>query len=489
MPSWGSMGGPSPANYRTIQDETTERSHANHAHRLWLQSYVSLSHLSFDGHHSNNSRARMYKARINKWRIGRNIKDTELRSMLWALTERKARGKATEFRLRDRTITAADLERSLRAKNSSLEQALQLERARSPITLPKDIGCQTLQPPRLLRHSDDYEMIEKTLLIIGNCIFGSLEKGAFMNNVTYLTGMKGCRHAVSALTSYMSQIISLWKVKDFEGSSWTLAAASAEIANVVSEEPPYGFGALAYMYFNPKAPPEITKCLLQYTLNLSAIKYGPSHPLCYLCASILEVGQANSRKLLEFCVRKCFETWQRILDPNQPLLLAFKVELLKDLVEFGFEDPAKAVKEALNIKQDLAKQTRPVGLALRLDLDLVRLLRQAGYTHSSLRLSHSILSRIESFDLDQTFQHEFQYKFHENLYLGWQKLQDSGQEEYYLREIIKVGTEFWGLQYPGVAGYLVQLLALLQKLGKHDDAEEVRGQIHKTRALAGSPFV
>ena len=229
--------------------------------------------------------------------------------------------------------------------------------------------------------------------------------------------------------------------------------------------------------------------LLRYTLKLSAIKHGASHPLCQLCASILEVGQACSGKLLEFSLRKYFETWQRVLDPNQPLRLALKVELLNDLVRLGVENPTKAIKEALSIRQDLAKHTHSPELALRLDLDYSGLLIQAGYAHESLRLSHSGLSKIKSLDLDQSFRRKFQYKCHEDLYLGWQKLQDSKQEEYYLRETIKVGIGLWGLQCPGVAGYLVQLHALLQRLGKHQDAEEVRVQILKSRELAGNPFV
>ena len=159
--------------------------------------------------HPKSFRARMYKARIDKWRIGRNIKDIELRSMLWALTNREAHGKATEFLLRDRIITVTDLERCLRGKNSSMEQALQFERARSPVMLPQHIRCETPKVPRLLRQSDDYELIEKALLSIGNYIFGSVEKGTFMNHDIQLTSKKGCRYAVSALTSYVSQAILL----------------------------------------------------------------------------------------------------------------------------------------------------------------------------------------------------------------------------------------------------------------------------------------
>ena len=431
----------------------------------------------------------MYKARIEKWRIGRSIKHIELRSMLRALAVRNSQGKGTEFHLRNRTITVADLECYLHRNNQVLAAALQSELSRSPATRSRDLRCYT-PPPRWLRQSGDYEMIEKTLQSIGNYVTGCVEKGVWTTDDLGPWGTNAKDVPIRSLWNYIRQANDLWKQSDLEGLRWAIAAASAEIKNVVSMESPGTIQMLAIMYMSAGNRLEMTRAIFRQTRELCEIEYGPSHPLGQVCDMVLKVDPNLSANTLGLSLRKYLEAWERLLGPDQLDLLLLKLSILSDLVIMGLEEPAKAVRIVQEMKKQQYEKGNPSAeFVFSTDWMLSWLLKRVGDTHESLRLTHSCLSQIDGLDLDQAYLRSCQYALYGGLYAGYALLQDLEGKESSLKASLKVATEAWGVQSSDASNCLIRLLALLGEMGRQPEAEEVRLQLLKSRELAGNPFV
>ena len=429
----------------------------------------------------------MYKLRIKKWHIGRNIKEPELQYMLRALAQRNL--KPTEFRLRNRTVSIMDLEKYFTSRGRTLSHALRRQQSKSPVLAREDLRCYT-PTPRIHRLDQDAPF-EKMLCNISNYVAGSWQNGNWtLSENNEPISIKGDAEAVRIFADHMLQVPLLWMRKDCKGLAWNLAAASAKVADVVHAEAPETLRFLSIICVRNHEHPEIVQRMLKQMSAFIGLKHGQQHPLGHICAILLSTNRNDLPNLLSLSFRKYLEAWQGFLRPESPALILIQLQRLIFLVDCGIEDATNAAKKALELR-GLMYGTSLSSTAPRLSIDLMSsyLLKKAGNMHLGWELFHSCLSEAEDASSFAPFGNVIRILKYRQIWNSYQSSGDLGLVKFFSEYASKYETEAKGPHFVGPIEFLIRLEMLLREQGRQEEADQLRAQICREREQADNPFV
>lgn len=339
----------------------------------------------------------MYKTRIHKWRIGRNIKQAELQAMLLILSERMRIGKTTEFCLRDRTISIADLKRYIEERNSTLD--LELQQTRPLAKMPPDLRSYTPRPRSLQLH-DTNEVYEKMMRDMEIYTVALVEKGLWTANGTRISGRNGDQAAIGMLIGYLNQVDRLWTQKDLEGFKWTLATATAQIKHIVHAQAPETFQHLIKIYIRKEAHTELIQSLLRQLFHFCKLMHGSSHPLGQICLLIPQMNPFHLKAALSRILYSYADVCQRLFGPIPPAILSLHAETSCELLRFGLRDASEIVRnlEGLEMEVIVDPATATI-MSLDRSYPLSYALEKSGDLRRSISLLHTRIAELGKLDL------------------------------------------------------------------------------------------
>lgn len=223
---------------------------------------------------------------------------------------------------------------------------------------------------------------------------------------------------------------------------------------------------------------EIAQIMIKQVCAIATLRYGPRHPFGQICSIFSASDRVDLPGLLNCCVRRYLEAWQRLLGPEHPTVLLTQLRTIVGLVDHGTEDAGSAAKQALELR-DLTKKKSLFSTALRLGIDLMSsyLLAKAGKLRLGLELYRSCLSETDGPSLSpqsRSINRTFIYK---QLWHSYQVSRDIALVENFIEETVSNGVEEICRGYTGPTELLLRPGMFLHGQGRQEEAGQVRAQI------------
>ena len=250
----------------------------------------------------------MYRSRINKWKIDKNIKSAEKEAIIRKEAQRTRAGKKSAFRLRGTDVPRAKIVRFRRAEGiSSVEQALQLRASTppeldcytpmaSPLSTPREIGL----PERIIKLTQEW-------------IYGSVDSGKWQLRDNFLENWETSGTPITTFMLQCNHIDTLLCAGNFMGVGQALDLTMAAIEPMLRNERSNTLGDTVRA-FNQLASPgalDIVHKVLQQCAAMSAVVTGVGHPFQRIFAFLTEVDFSCLEHVLTLMLRMHVDSFAR----------------------------------------------------------------------------------------------------------------------------------------------------------------------------------
>ena len=240
---------------------------------------------------------KMYKDRINKWKIDKNIKGHEMKAIIRKQAQRSRVGKKSLFHLRNSQVPDHKITRYRKAiKLLSEEQALML-RAETP----PGLVCQT-PPASPLTTPLVLEIPERIARLVQDYIDGSFDSGNWTASESpEIFSTKRSYRFICGLDSQVHNVISHFNTGETSYAWRLLRMAMSSIEQIVSAEYPSTLDILAFILLDTMHSlntPGIAFILLKQFSAMSAHILPKQHPFNQIFARLIRLDMYHLEQTL-----------------------------------------------------------------------------------------------------------------------------------------------------------------------------------------------
>ncbi|OHE97313.1 hypothetical protein CORC01_07368 [Colletotrichum orchidophilum] len=230
--------------------------------------------------HSFYATERMFKTRLRSWGLEKKLKETEVWHIVQLNREREARGKKSEFYIRNQRVRWERLVRYL-VRRPDLRRKLGTS-TQTPINADLDIICRTPSPsldlPAFLGGPPEVRLPEEMLRIFQGYFEGGLESGWAIeeDKIHGFDEEFGQLRVVEMRTGLDNAITLLWTNK-LEAAFLALNNSLDSLGHSIKEQDPLLFYILAYRTL--QLGPRIADTVVDFIYEMHVAMLGHRHPL------------------------------------------------------------------------------------------------------------------------------------------------------------------------------------------------------------------
>ena len=417
----------------------------------------------------------MYKNRITKWKLDKRNKEPEMMAVVRKKRQRDAVGKASEFRARGRRIDPDDVQRYLKRKGMSVEDAIELS-----ASTPPELWCYTPdtlpQSPTSLEVSDDPQRI---FVEIRHYILGSVDSKTWFIPAghEYHLSAKGAGNK-SVTADFEGNLLTAFDLLN-RGSHMRagqfLVKGSALIQGVLMQESPEMLSQLLNLILVLRNGwIDCSNIIIKQFSRMANTIFPELHPLRH----IFNLLYSLDRELAEDVF---VSVWESFLDIFEQALHASSANAIRCRLDYIFRiqrvrnsDKAEAQLRAIveGCKEAYGRLDHRYRNALLAFADFLRL--QERYTEAAAAAEEVI--RCAGGD-SSPFDKRVWCRGMETVALCKYESYDDEAAEATLRQVIEMHSTTWGWQDVYTLRLLTTLEDWLTKFGRHEEAAQPSQQV------------
>ncbi|KAL8922647.1 MAG: hypothetical protein Q9172_003487 [Xanthocarpia lactea] len=411
--------------------------------------------------HGFTASDRMYKTRIHKWKIDKNVKAEEMKAIVRKQAQRSFAGKTSAFRLRDVVVPEHKIVRFRKTAGLlSEEQALSLRATTPPGLVSYTPLCSPLSTPPVLF------IPEKAAKLTQEYVLGSFES-KFWNIPDGLDA--------DAVTFQQALALAFDLRSEHQGKhAWQLLeVATACIEPMLKADDPFtlkmiisgllqyciGFGRDSF-----KSP------VLKHLSEMSTTVKTENHPVSRIFRSLLDLDSPQLQHVFDVIQQTQSDTFAQHLGTLHPLTLQSRLWDLR----WSNPDLVRTLWNLLQEVEHTLGQLNRICVEIRLALaDTYQ--RQSEYRNAAQTAQSLLDFLMQSQELHLEIQSRALYR----LALAQFQLSEPDLAEHNLRRSIDLEVSEYG--YDGDTVKHMKLLEdMLTRLGRTYEAAEVRKQIDES---------
>ena len=410
----------------------------------------------------------MYKDRIRKWQIDKNIKGHEMKAIIRKQAQRSRAGKKSLFHLRNSHVPEHKVIRYRKAmKLLSEEQALML-RAETP----PGLVCHT-PPASPLTTPEVLEIPERIARLIRDYIDGSFDSGAWIiSESEQAVSTKGSKKFIYAFVEQCKTVENQFQGGETSYAYRILKMAMASIEHIVLEEHPATLDILAYIIFHltfiQKMPGIVFTVLKQFSAMSAAI-LPKQHPFNQVFARLVRLDVSHLKYTLIMAKESQSDGFTRRLGRFNWYTLDIQLSLLNLKSRAG---AAHLTEGYLTLLQaiELGLDTSDLRV-LFIRLELAHQYLYEGKAMETAEIAQSIINLgAQTGNVSPDLHARALYTLSHAQY----RLSETTLAEQHLRQAIQIEAKYYGWEDSVVLNYMSTLAYRLEEWNRPNDAAEVR---------------
>ena len=269
----------------------------------------------------------MYKERIRRWGIEKNIKPKEMKAIIHKQAERLRTGKKSVFYLRNNQVPEHKIERYQRCMTMGPWQQASSSRPKTP----PELACYTplatpLSTPQAL------ELPERIAKVVQNYVYGSFEKKIWMatENQACVSTWDSVDYTVPFEDKCVYAAL-LFKLRRRENAWQVLDMAVALVEQIVFAESPYTLKSVAAAIlsgFLPNSQTDITGTVLKQLSAMSATKKCKEHPFNHIFPRLVDLEASCLQYALGVAQQSQLDCFVQKLGPFNSLTLSLELSIM-----------------------------------------------------------------------------------------------------------------------------------------------------------------
>lgn len=260
----------------------------------------------------------MYKNRIAKWGLDKNRREPEMRTIICKQIERARQGRASQFKIRGKTVDYQEAARFFERKGLSIsdvvtrwgtEPALEMVRCCTPL-IPSMEMPETLATP------------EKIFKVIRDYCRESFDTGQWARTDQQIDcyTTKCPSDASSQLNAFYESYVTgcqLFSINAPMEAGETLRSAATNSDDIISAEHPYLLKTLLdlVLYSGRHGKRDVAVVVMKHFFELGEIKLGEQHPLRSVCGWLAALDPAQMEDIIFKCFRVLRDHFVHTLGP------------------------------------------------------------------------------------------------------------------------------------------------------------------------------
>jgi hypothetical protein len=421
----------------------------------------------------------MYKNRITKWKLDKRNKEHEMIAVVRMKTERDAIGKASEFHVRGRVVSIADVHRYLKRKGMSIEDAIKLR-----ATTPPELRCYTPDAaPSSPATPEIFEATQQILVSIHSYVLGSLDSKMWFlpNESDYHLSVKRDGKSVNPVIDFSNSLnaaIDLLRQGSTQRAGYFLVKGSSNIRDVVLEEDPRMLVKVLEIIWKMRRNGRIdcSNIFLNQFSSMATTILPDMHPLRHIFSRLVSLDPELAEDVLA-------SAWESFLDTFEQASGDFSLSAIRNRAAYVYwtgrvRDPDLAEDQLRTLveKCEEAYGSLDPRYAKAVWAFADFLCVQRRYTDAAAAAEEVVRCAGERDPSDAAGiwcdgMGVLAYSQYSNF--------DDELAESTLRQVVDVCSTTWGWQDGGTLRYLTTLERWLTEFGKLEEAAEVAEQIEE----------
>ncbi|KAL8733467.1 MAG: hypothetical protein Q9166_002093 [cf. Caloplaca sp. 2 TL-2023] len=399
----------------------------------------------------------MYKDRIRKWGLEKNIKSVEMKAIIRKQAQRLLVGKRSAFRLRGVEVPEHKIMRF--RKTAQLLCEASLEAATPPALI-----CYTPLPSPLSTPSE-LAAPERLTKLFQSFIFGSISSknctSPISNGDRTCDFIAKCKLAFDLSTTCKSQYT--WQVFNL---------ASACIEPMITVDCPLVLEGIFYFLAEQCQRGDlhiVRSAFLRQFLAMSSKVKPANHPFNHVFQILLESDSDQLKHELDLLHRVQADTFAQSLGPCNPSTIHTRLLAIRFSSEVHHLDSTRSYLTLLREAEDALGEAHTQCLQVRLHLAEVYYIR-FDYQNAAQMIQDIITLSVQNQLLPPAFASEVFFLL-AKVHIG---LSETDQAVIFLHQAIVNQAHYYGYEDEGTLEYMASLELILVGAGRDEDAAEVR---------------
>ena len=434
----------------------------------------------------NSSSPKEYKKHISRWDLDKKKKEPEMVAIVRKRKERLDVEKDSAFTIRGQPIEFEEVERYFKRKKIKLDSIL---RQRARTRTPPSIRYWTPEPvPVCLQLPDDLRHPEALYRTVQVYFKGCFDAGTWYDNNGWCKSMKSTNSSDSSILirffdGYYAAY-SLLENGDFISSVRLMVSANTLLSNIVSAELPDTLEHFVRLILRAQyhEKPEIGAAFINQVVGITELKLGKDHPLHRICNQIAQfnLGTSHYQQHLMTLLEIMVNAFEEIIGPTAETVVTLRLRYLAECsLLLSTHDTISSIQVLVD-KLDSMGRSRDL-----MSLEARSYLADALYHRSDYEgaktAANDALVRAQSLPSTESSCWIQKECLAILFFVHWTS-QELEQAEASIRGYIRIARQAGDEDGTDLLWGLNELERLLKRLGKYDDAAEIRREMDEMTA-------